>query len=119
MKILIIDDDNFFQKFYSAKLTENGFEVQTASDGEEGIAKIASFHPEVILLDIIMPKKNGLDVLSYIGQHPELKAPILVFSTLGNENDIAKAKQLGATDYVNKTFFDFDNLLKKINTYIK
>lgn len=120
MKILIADDDNFFRNFYSTKLKENGFEVEIAEDGEEALAKAKVFLPDLILLDIIMPKKDGFSTLTDIKSDPQLATiPIIIFSTLGQETDIAKAKTLGASDYVNKSYFDFPNMLAKINLYLK
>ncbi len=120
MKILIIEDDKFFQNFYLIKLQEKGFQVDIASDGEEGLDKIKNNKPDLILLDIILPKKDGFEVLSSIANDNNLKnIPVLVFSTLGQESDIEKAKKLGAKDYVNKSFFDFDILFNKIVSNLK
>jgi CheY-like chemotaxis protein len=116
MKILLIEDDKFFQNFYVLKLREQQLEVEAASDGVEGLEKAKIFLPDIILLDMIMPKMDGFDVLETLQSDTNLqKIPVLVFSTLGNEKDIERAKQLGAKDYVNKSFFDFDTLLTKIN----
>jgi DNA-binding response OmpR family regulator len=115
MKILIIEDDKFFREFYSVKLKEQGFDVESAEDGEEGLQKIAANQPELILLDLIMPVKDGFDVLESLGkQELTTKIPILVFSTLGQEDDVQKALKLGARGYTNKSFYDLDQLLKKI-----
>lgn len=115
MRILLIDDDLFFQKFYATKLSEKGFEVYVASDGVEGIKKAKAIKPDIILLDIIMPKKDGFEVLKAFASDQEMRnTPVLVFSTLGQEEEVKKALALGARDYTNKTFFDFDNLLRKI-----
>lgn len=115
MKILLAEDDLFFQNFYSKKLTEKGFQVEIASDGNEALQKMAANRPDVMLLDLIMPNRDGFEVLAEVSQQPDLKGfPILVFSTLGQDADVEKAKKLGATGYINKTFFDFDNLLSKI-----
>ena len=119
MKILLIEDDLFFRKFYVEKLREKGFEIDEASNGEEGLGKMASFKPDIVVLDMIMPVKDGFDFLQDIKNDSKYKKiPILVFSTLGQESDVAKAKQLGATDFVNKSLFDFDKLLMKINSII-
>ncbi len=115
MLVLLIEDDNFFQHFYSEKLRESGFEVEVAGNGEEGVLNLKKIMPNVILLDLIMPKKNGFEFLEDFAQiDTPKKPPVIVFSTLGQDDDIAHAMKLGATGYVNKTFFDFDNLLKKI-----
>ncbi len=120
MKIAVIEDDVFFQKFYSTRLTEQGYQIVVASDGEEGLEKIRAEKPNAILLDIIMPKKNGFELLEEMQKDPEIsKIPVLVFSTLGQEDDIKRAMALGARDYVNKSFFDFNNLVGKIAEIVK
>lgn len=119
MYILLIEDDAFFQKFYSVKLKEKQFEVDVAEDGEVGLLKIAQRKPDLILLDLIMPKKDGFEVLEALAKDPNLKTiPVLIFSTLGQEKDIQRAKALGARDVANKSFFDFDTLIAKINSLV-
>ena len=120
MKLLLIEDDVFFRKFYVEKLKEKGFEVEEADDGEQGLEKMKAARPDLIILDIIMPVKDGFEVLKAKQVDGGLaKIPVLVFSTLGQESDVAKAKKLGAVDYVNKSLFDFNQLLVKINTLVK
>ncbi|OGK10519.1 hypothetical protein A2767_04635 [Candidatus Roizmanbacteria bacterium RIFCSPHIGHO2_01_FULL_35_10] len=120
MKLLLVEDDIFFRKFYVEKLKEKGFLVEEADDGEQGLEKIKSFKPDLVILDLIMPKKDGFEVLRSLQIDPELKKiPVLVFSTLGQNSDIEKAKKFGATDYVNKSLFDFEQLVVKINTLTK
>jgi len=120
MKILLIEDDKFFQDFYSFKLRQQNIAVAVASDGDAGLQMISSFQPDAILLDLIMPKKDGFEVLQEMKKrHLTEKIPVLVFSTLGQEKDIARAKELGARDYVNKSFFDFEKLLGRILELVK
>lgn len=117
MHVLLAEDDNFFQHFYTKKLTESGITVDLARDGEEAIQKLLVKKPDVMLLDLIMPKKDGFEVLTEVAKNESMKGfPILVFSTLGQNTDIEKAMSLGATGYVNKTFFDFENLLSKLKS---
>lgn len=117
MKVLLAEDDFFFQKFYSTELTEKGFSVELATNGEEAIEKARDTKPDVILLDLIMPKKDGFEVLGILSQDAQLKKiPVIVFSTLGQELDIEKAKQLGAKDYINKNLADLTTLISKINS---
>lgn len=119
MKIIIIEDDRFFQNFYSIKLKEIGYLVEIANDGQEGIDKVKTFLPDLILLDLIMPVKDGFQFLDEIRKDPSFnKIPIIVFSTLGQESDIKKALALGAKDYINKSFFDFDVFIKRVVTYL-
>lgn len=120
MKILIADDDSFFRNFYSTKLKENGFITETAVDGEDTLKKLKSFRPDLLFLDIIMPNVDGFLVLEQLKNDPELKSiPVIVFSTLGQEEDIKKANQLGVKYYINKSYFDFPNMLNKINEILK
>jgi len=115
MKILIIEDDKFFRDFYAFKLKEKNFEVEVAENGEVGLQKVSQVQPDVILLDLIMPKKDGFAVLEALSQQGlTQKIPVLIFSTLGQEREIEKARSLGARGYVSKTFFDFDKLLQRI-----
>ena len=116
MKILIIEDDKFFQKFYSTKLAERKVEVEIASDGEEGLTKMRDFKPNLVLLDLIMPKMDGFAVLAARSQDENLKKiPVIVFSTLGQEKDVENAQQLGANGYISKGSFDFNSMVEKIN----
>lgn len=117
MSILIIEDDSFFQKFYAEKLAEQGFAVTTAANGKEGLEILNKNRVDIILLDLIMPVMDGFEFLQEFAKLKE-SIPILVFSTLGQTEDIERAKKLGATDYVNKSFFDFPKLLEKINSLI-
>jgi len=120
MKILLIEDDLFFQKFYSNKLKESGVEVEIAGDGEEGLIKMKSFNPNLVLLDLIMPKLDGFGVLTARSQDKGLKnIPVIVFSTLGQEKDVNRAKEIGANGYINKGFFDFNSLVATINQVMK
>jgi two-component system chemotaxis response regulator CheY len=115
MKLLIVEDDIFFQKFYKTQLETQGFQVEVAVNGNEGLEKIKSFQPDVILLDIIMPIKDGFEVLETLAQEGTIKnLSILVFSTLGQDKDVQRAMELGAKGYINKSFFDFNALVSKI-----
>jgi DNA-binding response OmpR family regulator len=120
MKILLVEDDKFFQKFYSTKLAENKVEVEVAGDGEEGLRKMMEAKPDLVLLDLIMPKMNGFAVLTARSQNESLKKiPVIVFSTLGQEKDIDQAKKLGANSYINKGSFDFNNMVNTINQVMR
>lgn len=115
MKILLIEDDKFFREFYAQKISEKNIEVFQAENGEIGLKKVTQEKPDVILLDLVMPVKDGFSVLEDLAKSEETKKiPVLVFSTLGQEKDIEKAIALGAKGYVNKSFFDFDTLFARI-----
>ena len=115
MRILLVEDDKFFRDFYAFKLQEKGMQVDVADNGEEGLKKISENPPDLVLLDLIMPKKDGFEVLASMQQQGlSNTVPVLVFSTLGQEKDVEKARQLGARGYINKSFFDFDKLFNRI-----
>jgi CheY-like chemotaxis protein len=115
MKILLVEDDKFFREFYAQKLREKGVEVFQAGNGDEGLQNVAQNMPDIILLDLIMPVKDGFEVLTELAKgEATKKIPVLVFSTLGQDKDVQKAVSLGAKGYVNKSFFDFDTLYNKI-----
>lgn len=120
MKLLLIEDDKFFHNFYARKLQEVGYTVEVASDGKEGLMKMRANKPDLVLLDLIMPVMDGFEVLTEKGKDATLKTiPVLIFSTLGQDADVKRAKELGATDYANKSFFDFDALQAKIAAMLK
>ena len=117
-KILIIDDDPVLQKVYRTKLSNEGFSVIAAMDGEEGLALMKKERPYVVLLDLIMPRKDGFQVLEEVKGDRALKAiPMIVFSNLGQESDVKKAKKLGAKDFWIKTDVSVADLVKKIRAY--
>lgn len=120
MKILLIEDDKFFQKFYSAKLQESKVEVEVAFDGEEGLIKMRDFKPDLVLLDLIMPKMDGFAVLAARSADENLKKiPVIVFSTLGQEKDVGNAQRLGANGYIKKGSFNFNSMIATINQVLQ
>ncbi len=116
MNIILADDDTFFQKFYSSQLIARGFDITVAVDGADALLKMEEHKPDLLILDLIMPNKDGFEVLSELQKNPSLsKIPVLVFSTLGQEQDVKRAQDLGAKGYVNKSFFDLEALIAQIN----
>lgn len=117
-KILIAEDDKFLSKIYLEKLKKEGYEVKLASDGEQAVNETVSFMPDLVILDLIMPKKTGFDVLRELKIKPETKSiPVIIFSNLEQESDMRKVKDLGAVDYVVKGGVTFNEVLEKIIKY--
>jgi DNA-binding response OmpR family regulator len=115
IKVLVAEDDAFLSKAYSAKLKKEDFEVITAANGEEVMGKVKSEKPDIILLDIVMPKKNGFDVLYDLKQEPSTKnIPVVILSNLGQEEDIKRGKDLGADDYLIKSDIAINDVVDKI-----
>ncbi len=118
-KILVVEDDRFLIGAYKAKLEKEGFEVKTASDGEEALKVLETYVPQVIIMDLVMPRKDGYTTLAEIKQIDNRKdIPIIVASNLGQSDEVQKAKELGAADFVSKSSLSLSDLIKKINSYL-
>lgn len=114
-KILLVEDDKFISRAYSDGLGRAGFEVAVAYDGVEAIKKLQDDKPDIILLDLIMPIKNGFEVLEEVKADDQLKdIPVLILSNLGQDTDIQKGKDLGAVDYLIKSNFSMTEVTEKI-----
>jgi OmpR family response regulator RpaB len=106
-KVLIIEDDQLIQRMYGKIFTFEGYEVITASDGEEGLEKARTTTPTIILLDVMMPKLNGMQVLEKLKMDPATKTiPVVMLSNLAGDNDIETALAKGAVKYIIKSEHD-------------
>lgn len=119
-KILLAEDDKFISLAYQDGLSRAGFEVIAATDGVEALDKARKEKPELILLDLVMPIKNGFEVLEELKADKELKnVPIIILSNLGQNSDIEKGKALGAVDYLIKSNFSMSEVIEKIKEFLK
>ncbi|HET8670359.1 MAG TPA: response regulator [Candidatus Saccharimonadales bacterium] len=119
-KVLVVEDDRFLISAYRAKLTKSGYEVEMASDGEEALELLKTQTPDIILLDLVMPRKDGFATLAEIRQLEQLKlVPVIVASNLGQKEDVDKAMGLGATDFIIKSDLSMDDLVAKIENLLK
>ena len=119
-KILIAEDDNFLANAYRVKLSKAGYEIKIASDGQETIDSLETFTPDLILLDLIMPVKDGFVVLEELKKNDKWKnIPVVVASNLGQKEDIEKSIALGAKDYIVKSQMPINDVLAKINSVFK
>lgn len=118
-KIFLVEDDQFIVRAYKDSLERAGFEVVVAFDGVEATEKLKSMTPDLILLDIIMPLKNGFEVLSELKADDRLKnVPVVVLSNLGQDSDIKKGKELGAVDYMVKANYSMQEVIDKVKQYL-
>lgn len=114
-KILVVEDETFLVKIYAVKLKKEGFDVTIATDGEEAVKQAAEVKPDLILLDLILPKMNGFEALEKMRANPVNKTtPVIVLSNLGQEEDIKRAEALGATDYLVKANFSIQDVIAKM-----
>ena len=119
-KILIIEDDTLLSKMYQTKLNMEGFETRAAYDGEEGLAMVKSEKPDLIFLDLMLPKMDGFTVLKKLKQNPATKnIPVIVFSNLAQASDIQLAKELGAVDYIVKAHLTPNAVVEKLKEFIE
>lgn len=115
-KILVVEDDTYLANAYRVKLTKVGFEVKNASDGEEALIILQTYIPDLILLDIVMPRKDGFATLEEIKKNEKLKnIPVILASNLGQKEDMDRGMKLGAVGFFVKTDFTLNNLIEKIN----
>ena len=116
-KILILEDEKMLMHLLSSKLEKEGFEVYMAFDGKEGWQKIKEGKADLILLDIIMPKMNGYEVLENM-RAAKINIPVIIISNSGQPVEIEKTKELGAVDYLIKTEFEPIEVLEKVKNYL-
>lgn len=103
MKVLIVEDDAAIAKLYKTELVSKGYQVEVAPNGDLGIAKAKQWHPDLALVDIMMPKTNGIDVLKAIKADPDIKNTIIIMLTNFGQEDLVKdAINGGADEYVLK-----------------
>lgn len=118
-KVLMIEDDPVLQKMYTGKLSMDGYEVDLARDGAEGMYKALNTNPDLVLLDLMLPKVDGLQILAEIRKNPKTqKTPVIIMSNLGQADDATKALQLGADDYVVKLNTPPSTVIKKIQALL-
>jgi DNA-binding response OmpR family regulator len=119
-KVLIIEDDSTLLEMYSLKFQEDGFTLLTAPDGEAGLALALEKTPDIILLDVMMPKMDGFAVLVELRKNDATKkTPVLLLSNLGQKNDVDKGKELGATDYIVKASMTPSQVVAKVKECLK
>ncbi|HXK32215.1 MAG TPA: response regulator [Candidatus Paceibacterota bacterium] len=119
-KILIVEDDKFLRDLISQKLLKESFDIAQAVDGEDGIKKIKEEHPDLILLDLILPGIDGFEVLTQMKADPSIASiPVIILSNLGQKEDIEKGLKLGANDFLIKAHFTPGEIIEKIKNVLK
>jgi two-component system, OmpR family, response regulator VicR len=113
--VLLVEDDKYICKAYREGLEREGFEVTVAYDGNEALERVKNSVPDVILLDIAMPGKNGFEVLEELRMSLATKeVPVVILSNLGQDSDVKKATELGATDYLIKANYPMKEVIEKV-----
>ena len=114
-KILLIEDEQLMIELLERRLTQEGYEATVAKNGVEGLEKMEEIKPDLVLLDIIMPKMGGFEVMEKMNENEELKKiPIIIISNSGQPVELDRAKRLGAKDWLVKTEFDPQEVIDKV-----
>jgi len=115
IRVLAIDDEDDILRLIRIKLEKEGFEVITASNGEEGVEKVLSKEPDIVIVDVMMPKKDGYQVIKEVREELGSEAPpVIILSVRGEVTDIARGLAAGAVDYITKPFSPSE-LVERIN----
>jgi len=118
-KIVLIEDDEILSKVIYEDLQEAGYKVYRAFDGDEGLKMVKSEKPDMIILDLVLPKKDGFEVLKEIKKDNETKdIPVIIVSNLGQDVEIKRGMDLGAIDYLIKSSFSMETVINKIKKYL-
>lgn len=119
-RILIVEDDVYIRDLYAEVLSEAGYSVETAVDGEEGLVKAKAGEYDLILLDVMMPKLDGLGVLQGLKKTPpqSKNGPVILLTNLAQNKVVQEALKIGAKDFIIKADLDPQELLDRISSYL-
>ena len=118
-KVLVVEDEEILLTALKEELENGGYEVAGAVDGQEGLDKVKSFKPDLILLDLVMPKMDGMEMLRKLKEDNENRdVPVVILTNLSDYERISEALSLGAMDYLVKANYKLEDLLEKVKTVI-
>lgn len=119
IKILLVEDDSFLVEMYTTKFELEGFDVVTAEDGSRGLELAQSENPDIILLDILMPKMDGFEVLDSLKKNAKTAdIPVVLLTNLGQKDDVKKGFEKGAVGYLIKAHFMPSEVVDKIKAIL-
>ena len=119
-KILIVEDEEFLVRALKDNLEAEGCTVDAVMNGEEAVERLRAHRPDLILLDLLMPKRDGFYVLEQVKKSPELKLiPVIVLSNLGGDAEIKRALEMGADDYFVKSQHPIEEVIEKAKEYLE
>jgi DNA-binding response OmpR family regulator len=119
-RILFVEDDDALAGVYLVRLQAEGFDVKRVANGEEALAAATSYRPDLVLLDVMMPKVSGFDVLDILRNTPETaNLKIIMLTALSQESDRERAKQLGVDDYLVKSQVVITDVIERIKQHLE
>lgn len=118
--VLLVEDDQFLAGMYGSKLELEGYHVVLARDGAEGWKLARTSKPDLVLLDLVLPKMSGFEILEHIRATPDLAStPVILLTNLGQREDVRRGLELGADDYLIKAHFMPSEVIDKIKRRLK
>ncbi|HVX47809.1 MAG TPA: response regulator [Candidatus Saccharimonadales bacterium] len=118
-RILLVEDDDALANVYVTRLQVEGFDVRRINNGEEALATVMTYKPDLVLLDIMMPKVSGFDVLDRLRRTPETaKVKVIMLTALSQESDKQRAQQLGVDDYLVKSQVVIADVVDRIRQHL-
>lgn len=119
-RILLVEDDDALANVYQMRLQAEGYEVRREANGEDALASAISFKPDLVLLDVMMPKVSGFDVLDIIRNTPETaNLRVIMLTALSQESDKARAESLGVDDYLVKSQVVIADVMERIKHHLE
>ena len=116
---MLVEDDEFLASIYQTKFDMEGFKVSIAGNGEEGLKLVEKKMPDIVLLDILLPKLDGFAVLERLKSNPKTKhIPVILLTNLGQKDDVDRGVELGAADYLIKAHFKPSETVDKVRKII-
>jgi two-component system phosphate regulon response regulator PhoB len=118
-RILLVEDDDSLASVYTTRLQAEGFDIRRVADGEEALASAKAYKPDLVLLDVMMPKVSGFDVLDILRNTPETaNLKVIMLTALSQESDQERAKKLGADDYLVKSQVVISDVIDRIRHHL-
>lgn len=118
-RILLVEDDDSLASVYVTRLQAEGFDVRRVADGEEALANARTYKPDLVVLDVMMPKVSGFDVLDILRNTPETaNLKVIMLTALSQETDQQRAKELGADDYLVKSQVVISDVVDRIRHHL-
>ncbi len=117
--VLVVEDDKFYSNIYKVKLAKEGIDARLAADGNEALKFAREKKPDLVLLDLIMPGKDGFETLQEFKADPELKdIRVIILSNLSQDEDVKRVMSAGAFDYIVKANISLQDMVEKVKKYL-
>lgn len=118
MKLLIVEDEDILMRVLQKKFESKGIQVKGVGDGAHAVEAVKAFKPDIILLDIVLPNKDGFEILTEVKADPKIKnIPVIIMSNIVEDEKLKKALKLGAVDYIMKMQHPIDEIVDMVKKY--